>query len=85
MKTWRSDGWKNPHGMYTSDGAYDDYEDGADAMYEPAHEKGKAEGKKELLEELRKNNKVNVAIMGEPLPLNAEGMLVFIPDEEEVE
>ncbi len=31
-----------------------DFEAGADAMYQPAFDKGKAEGKKELLEALKK-------------------------------
>lgn len=54
---WRPEGWENPH-RDTGDryglAFHNAYEAGADAMYQPAYEKGKAEGKTELLEALAK-------------------------------
>ena len=76
---WRpKEGWKNPHEVIYKPGinsAVDvaegqAYEAGADAMYQPAYDKGKAD----LLEALKKKGLANEK--------GVRGYLVFIPEEE---
>ena len=97
--SWRPEGWKNLYGTieFTGHPQIDAdlyvmalmaraYEAGADAMYEAAYQKGKAEGRKELLNELRNKGKRQTEIMnlftGEIT--RQAGTLVFIPDDKEV-
>ena len=68
---YRPKGWVNPHGAFTSDGRYDIFEDGADAM----------------LEALRKSGvpftmTITQKIMGELPKASVPGQWVFIPDDE---
>lgn len=82
--SWRPEGWERIHESDCSQNGcecHSDFEAGADAMYQPAYDKGKAEGKGELLEALKgqsvpcdKGEKPNVAS-----PTN--GHWCFIPEE----
>ncbi len=83
---WRpKEGWAKPkiinnplHCLAPQECAKSFYEAGADAMYEPAYEKGKKDGKKELLETLRKTGG-HVDAWVEPA--RQKGVWVFIPDD----
>ena len=85
---YRPDGWVNPNKILiinpvpegSDPTAYTAFEEGADAMYQPAYDKGKADGKKELLESLRAEGRD----VHETYPHSTEnGTIVFIPDVEE--
>lgn len=95
---YRPDGWKNPYSIlpkhmereYPVTIEWDAYEAGADAMYQPAYDKGKEDGKKEVLEALKKDGDyINIQGYGTQnvyypklLIKPAMGYVVFIPEEE---
>ena len=90
-RRWRPADWKNPELLvhdedvagqpnvirrfYISCHESNIYEAGADAIYQPAYDKGKAEGKDELLEALKKQGKY----APKHGPDDPAGYLVFIP------
>jgi len=71
----RPKGWKNPYGMYTSDGRYDDFEDGADAMLQGLIHQDNGLGANVLHVGLDAEGSV---IQHNP---RRKGYIVFIPEE----
>ncbi len=98
--SWRPKEWKNPLVVIEQSCVISDatpsqiFEAGADAMYEPAYNKGKEDGKKELMEALKKSEDYIESVFPDTETLvygkwvkvkSRKGWLVFIPDESQNE